>query len=198
MAFFENGTLVTDKRTVAESETWDSQTDWEANAESSLVGIETGTVSLEDDTLEMGEFIDFSTFTPSPPHTIQLDRGQLSFSEVSTSYSSRDALEIDQNGARSDSASNFFGISRTIDVTDASTLHCVTEFTRDGDFDQLVLRFDNSSNELLFTNTSHSWTERTFDISSYSGSVDFQIGHSVSVGTIRTPTSRITDMHFEA
>jgi hypothetical protein len=46
MTYTPNGTLLTDVREVAESETWDTQTDWEAYQDASTVNVSNGSVEL--------------------------------------------------------------------------------------------------------------------------------------------------------
>lgn len=48
MVFYENGTLTTDKRTIDDAQTWDTQTDWEAYQSKTNIQIANGVVKLSE------------------------------------------------------------------------------------------------------------------------------------------------------
>lgn len=146
-------------------------------------------------TVNVYDYINFSEFTPELPYTYNLSSGYITISTVEIDYSSNPTLQIEQDGARDRSTDSFRGITRTIDLTSYSTLNCTTKLNSDGPYDDLVIRV--GTNDLLQTSSSHSWTERTFDISDYSGSIDLKIGHTPSGGNYRDLTSQVTDVYFE-
>ena len=79
MPFNSEGTLKTDKREVAESETWESQTDWEAYQSVSSVEINNGVLTLSESTLPDEEDVlawyDFSEEDGSLPVTDKSGNG---------------------------------------------------------------------------------------------------------------------------
>lgn len=142
---------------------------------------------------------DWSLFTPEPPHDYEIESGSLSSSIESTSYSDQDALVHNQNGARGSDQDRYWYTSSSYDATGKSTMLYSTEFTADYRYDQFKIMIED---ETVFEADSdvvgsHDWTDRTHDISEYDGYVELKIGHSVSGGNNRSPTSRITNVKFE-
>ena len=54
-----------------------------------------------------------------------------------------------------------------VDLSNISQLSIYTKFERYATINRLVVRIDGTA--VLNTNSNHSWTDRTFDVSSYSG-----------------------------
>lgn len=80
--FVSEGTLKTDKREVAISETWDTDSDWNAAQSMNSVVVENGVVKLEEgagdppDTADLHSWYDFSEEDGSMPVTDQTGNGE--------------------------------------------------------------------------------------------------------------------------
>ena len=127
-------------------------------------------------------------WTPSPPHDYNMaDGGSMSSAIVDVSYSSNPTLELDQGGADG----GFKGVTKSFDLTDAVELTIDTYFDRDGQYDQMVIKV--GGDDLYKSDAGHGWTERSFDVSGYSGTTDLQFGHNTSGNNYRYVLSRWTN-----
>lgn len=129
----------------------------------------------------------FKKFSPTPPHSFSIIESSL----VSNQYGNGFALEHDQNGSKG----GFIGTGFTFDFTSISTLNVVTDFNPNGNFDDLVIRVGGT--QIFSTTSNHSWTERSFDVSEFSGELELEIGHNTSGGNNRSPTSKVSEISFE-
>lgn len=62
MPFNSSGTLVTDKRDIAISESWDSQTEWESYQSATGIEVTNGVIKLSDDPIPPGTIDDFESY----------------------------------------------------------------------------------------------------------------------------------------
>ncbi len=102
--------------------------------------------------------------TPHPPYTYTLSNGGV-YSSIDDGYTSGGkALLIKNEGG---AALGEFAWTIDVDLSNISQLSIYTKFERYATINRLVVRIDGTA--VLNTNSNHSWTDRTFDVSSYSG-----------------------------
>jgi len=102
--------------------------------------------------------------TPQPPHTYTSSNGGVYSSIVDGYTSGGKALLIKNEGG---AALGEFAWTIDVDLSNISQLSIYTKLERYATINRLVVRIDGT--DLLNTNSNHSWTDRTFDVSSYSG-----------------------------
>jgi len=154
------------------------------------------TVSSADDsasqTVTVSAYI--TDFDQTFPYSPTVNSGSITFDVVnSTTYSNGPALTINQDAA-GPSDDTFKYVTKDVDATGKSSLECVTEFSRDGQYDKL--RIDLGGQTLYNSASGHSFTQRSFDISGISGVVTLKIGHSISVNITREPQSTIAEIEL--
>lgn len=143
-------------------------------------------------------WVDFTTFSPAPPHSYNLSSGTMSSSLVNNTHSNRKALYHDQDGSTGSNPGGFFGTSNSYDLTNYSTFHYATKFNPDGPYDQFEVHLGGTTILSVDSdNGSHGWTNRTYDVSGLSGSQTLEIGHNVSQNNNRSVDSYVVDAYFD-
>jgi len=146
MVFKTSGTLTTDKRETAISETWDSQTEWEAYQSINDIQIENGVVKLDE--LSTGSFLahwDVSQQTESDGQTIDPLVDQSGNGNDATAVG---APTMDIDGFNGNQAAVLDGSNDRWDVDSISwpqpfTVYTVIESTNGGT--ETVMRDSNTS-----------------------------------------------------
>lgn len=147
-----SGSFTTNKRSLNDDTTleWGKETTSDTNQSwgdaitttNSITITDTGAVKQQDPLLNNGDFFDWDNMDPQPPHSYTLPSGTLESNIVSTTYSDRNALEHVQDGSMDDQNRALKAASRTIDLSNASTLNCATWFNADGEFDHFEIQID--------------------------------------------------------
>lgn len=139
----------------------------------------------------------WESFSPAPPHSYSMGGGYLESSIQSTNYSENDALVHEQDGYNDGTSWKY--TAKSYNFSSYSTMTFSTEFSADGPYDQFEIVIGP---DIVFscdsgTIGSHSWTDRSVDVSGYNDVYELQIGHDVSGGAYRAVTSKIVDLSFQ-
>lgn len=141
------------------------------------------------------KYLDFTTFSPSPPNNYNIDAGYFESSIVSTDYSGRNAIKHQHDGKNN--PDGFVGTSKIVDLTNLNTMHYTTKIEKNtGRYDGLQIRIDGDK-ILGLRDSTHDWTKRQQDISIYTGEVPLDIGHRITGSNYKNVVSQVTDIYFE-
>ena len=117
-------------------------------------------------------------FTPEIPENWNDGTGDTlmtSISTTSTPFGIHNALEFTYDDGNHSGGDEELGHDFTLDFTGKDTLRIYTEFEDDGFEDWLQPLIKVDGDEIFRTGSGHSWTDRNFDVSSYSGEVDLSL-----------------------
>lgn len=177
MPYASQGTLTTDKREIGESETWETQTDWEAYQSISDVEISNGSLILSEplppDYNDVLAHYDATTLSLSDGDTVTSWPDQTgNGNDLSgTSNPSFDADGINGNAAVDFSLSNYLDVSFTSE-SQPNTIYIVFRFDS----------FDSGGNNILYDSVNGSAHAHGNDQTEY---VAFA-GDTILVGTVDT------------
>ena len=128
-------------------------------------------------------------FSPTPPNTFL--NGATS-RIVANQYSSGKAMQLSRSDgdaiARNDE-------TITLDFTNISTLQVTTDHQRNYSGMDIVISV--GSNDLYRSDSTHSWTQRSFDVSTYSGEMDLKLSIQANDSN-RVCTSKFSEIKLTA